>query len=167
MAMKVDVSGLEKDILRYMKIYSEAYTKEGSKQITKKADMCMAMFYRDYTPKYYDRTYDLRYNSFVPYYRNNGKSYYGGVRITSDFMRPYYSGGIMNYTSTDPFTVAQLAWHGWHGDPTGYNGHFVPIRTTSPLEVLTDFVNNESFLSSMRNYADKKATKQKYNYLKF
>jgi hypothetical protein len=167
MAMEIDISGIEKDILKYMQTFSEAYAKEGSKQITKKTDLCMEMFYNDYTPAFYGRTYDLRYNSFVPYYHNNGKSYYGGVRITSDFMDVYYSGGIMNYTSTDPFIVAQLSWHGWHGNPTGYNGQFTPIRTTSPLDVLTDFVNSQSFLSSITNHAEKVATKRKYNYLKF
>ena len=165
MGIKVDTKGLEEDILKYMKTFSKEYAKEGSKQITKKAQSCIEMFYRDYTPKYYDRTYDLKNNSYVPYYHDNGKAYYGGVRITADFMSPYYSGGIMNHTYTEPITIAQLAWHGWHGDPTGYNGHFEPIRTTPPLDVLTDFVNNKSFLDLMYKHADNVATKQKYKYL--
>ena len=163
--IKVDTKGLEDDIIKYMRTFSKAYAKEGSKQITKKAQSCIEMFYRDYTPKYYDRTYDLKNNSYVPYYHDNGKSFYGGVRITADYMRPYYSGGIMSHTYTDPLTVAQLAWHGWHGDPTGYNGRFDPIRTTPPLDVLTGFVHNETFLDLMYKYAEKKATKQKYKYL--
>ena len=85
MGIKVDTKGLEEDILKYMKTFSKAYAKEGSKQITKKAQSCIEMFYRDYTPKYYDRTYDLKNNSYVPYYHDNGKAYYGGVRITADF----------------------------------------------------------------------------------
>ena len=165
MAVKVNTKGLEEDILKYMKTFSEAYAKEGSKQITKKAKSCIEMFYSDYTPKYYVRTYDLKNNSYVPYLHNNGKAYYGGVRITADFMSPYYSGGIMSHAYTEPITVAQLAWHGWHGDPTGYNGRFEPIRTTSPLEVLIDFVNNESFQNIIYNYAEKKASKQKYKFL--
>ena len=112
MGIKVDTKGLEEDILKYMKTFSKAYAKEGSKQITKKAQSCIEMFYRDYTPKYYDRTYDLKDNSYVPYYHDNGKAYYGGVRITADFMSPYYSGGIMNHPYTEPITIAQLAWHG-------------------------------------------------------
>ena len=165
MGIKVDTKGLEDDIIKYMRTFSKAYAKEGSKQITKKAQSCIEMFYRDYTPKYYDRTYDLKNNSYVPYYHDNGKAYYGGVRITADFMSPYYSGGIMNHTYTEPITIAQLAWHGWHGDPTGYNGRFEPIRTTPPLDVLTDFVHNETFLNFMYKYAENKATKQKYKYL--
>lgn len=164
MVVKTDTKGLEEDILKYMKIFSKAYAQEGSKQITKKAQSCIEMFYKDYTPKYYNRTFDLK-NSYVLYYHDNGKSFYGGVRITADFMSLYYSGGVMNHTYTEPITVAQLAWHGWHGDPTGYNGHFNPIRTTPPLDILTDFVNNQSFQNIIYKYADRIATKQKYNYL--
>ena len=166
MAIKVDTKGLEEDILKYMKTFSEAYAKEGSKQITQKAKSCIEMFYRDYpNQKYYDRTYDLKNNSYIPYYHDNGKACYGGVRITANFMSPYYSGGIMNHSYTEPIVIAQLAWHGWHGDPTGYNGRFDPIKTTSPLEILTDFVHNESFLNLMYKHADNVATKQKYKYL--
>ena len=157
MDVKIDTKKLESELLKYMKVYSKTYAK--------KAETCIQMFYRDYTPKYYDRTFDLLRNSYVPYFHNNGNAYYGGVRITSDFMSPYYSGGIMNYSYTDPFTVAQLGWHGWHGDPTGYNGRFVPIRTTSPLEVLTNFFNNESFREILRNRAKKVAVNQNYKYL--
>lgn len=165
MAIKLNVKDLENDILKYMKNFSKAYAKEGEKQITIKAQNCIKKFYNDYSPIYYNRTYDLRDNSYVPYYHDNGKAFYGGVRITSDFMSPYYSGGIMNYSYTDPIIIAQLGWHGWHGDPTGYNGKFNPIHTTPPLNMLTNFINNKSFLDSMYKYADKKASKQKYKVL--
>lgn len=166
MAVKVDIKGLEEDILKYMKTFSQEYAKEGSRQITRQAQSCIEMFYRDYTPKYYDRTYDLMNKSYVPYLHNNGKAYYGGVRITADFMSPYYSGGIMSHKYTEPIIVAQLAWHGWHGDPTGYNGRFTPIHTTPPLDVLTEFVHDDEFRNSVYNYADNKAKKQNYKYLR-
>ena len=56
MGIKVDKKGLEDDIIKYMKTFSKAYAKEGSKQITKKAQSCIEMFYRDYSPLYYNRT---------------------------------------------------------------------------------------------------------------
>lgn len=169
MTNKVDMnlSGIKADVKKYLKTYAEAYAKEASKQLTDKAGLCIEMFYRDYTPIYYNRTYDLRNNSYVSYFRNTGKAYYGGVRITSEFMSPYYSGGIMNHASTDPIIVAQLAWHGWHGDPTGYNGRFQPIRTTSPLDVLQDFSKNTNFIKTVENHAEKVALSQSYKYLQF
>ena len=165
MGVKIDTRKLESELIKYMKVYSKTYAKEASVHLTRKAETCIQMFYRDYTPKYYNRTFDLRDNSCVPYFHNNGNAYYGGGRITSEFMSPYYSGGIMNYSYTDPFTVAQLGWHGWHGDPTGYNGRFSPIKTTSPLDVLTDFFNNESFRDILKKRAKKVAMNQNYKYL--
>ena len=165
MGIKVDTKGLEEDILKYMKTFSKEYAQEGSKQITKKAQSCIEMFYRDYTPKYYDRTYDLKNNSYVPYYHDNGKAYYGGVRITADFMSPYYSGGIMNHTYTEPITIAQLAWHGWHGDPTGYNGRFERSTTRRPLDRRAGVVQSKRVWGLRWKQADSVATKQKYKYL--
>lgn len=165
MGVEINIKDLENDILKYMRTFSKAYAKEGEKQITKKAKYCIEKFYSDYSPIYYDRTYDLKDNSYVSYYHDNGKTFYGGVRITSDFMNPYYSGGIMNHKYTDPIVIAQLGWHGWHGDPSGYNGRFEPIHTTPPLDILRDFINNQSFFNSMYKYADKKTSKQKYKIL--
>lgn len=163
MATKINEKALKDDILKYMKTFSEAYVKEGSKQLTNEAKYCIEQFYEDYTPHFYNRTYDLRDNSYRPYIHNNGRIYYGGVRITSDFMSPYYSGN----TVTDAFTVAQLGWHGWHGDPTGYNGRFEPIKTTPPLDILTRFFKSEKFLKSVNNYAEDVAVNQSYTYLNF
>ena len=165
MGVRVDTKGLEDDILKYMKTFSKAYAKEGSKQITQKAQSSIEMFYEDYTPKYYDRTFNLKDKSYVPYYHDNGKAFYGGVRITSDFMSSYSSGGYMSHTYTEPIIIAQLAWHGWHGDPTGYDGRFDPIRTTPPLDILTRFIHDKSFLDLTYRYADNIAIKQKYKYL--
>jgi hypothetical protein len=163
--INLNIKDLEEDILKYMKTFSKTYAKEGSKQIVKKTKSCIEMFYNDYSPKFYNRTFDLKNNSYDPYYHDNGKAFYGGVRITADFMSPYYSGGIMDNNYTEPIVIAQLAWHGWHGDPTGYNGRFEPIRTTSPLAVLQDFVHNKAFLDSIYEYADKKSSQHKYKYL--
>ena len=167
MAIQIDINGLKKDIRKYLKTYAETYAKESSRQITIKAKSCIERFYSDYKPIYYDRTFDLLNNSYMPYYKNNGKAFYGGVRVTSDSMSPYYSGGIMSHTYTDPIVIAQLGWHGWHGDPTGYNGRFNPIHTTPPLDMLMDFASNSSFINIIENYAEKNALKQTYKYLQF
>ena len=165
--IKMDLSGLEGDIRKYLKTYAKSYAKQAEKQFTKNAQTCIEMFYNDYSPIYYDRTFDLLNNSYKPYFKNNGTTYYGGVRITADFMSPYYSGGIMSHTYTDPIVIAQLGWHGWHGDPTGYNGRFNPIHTTPPLDMLMDFASNSSFINIIENYAEKNALKQTYKYLQF
>ena len=165
--IKMDWSGLEGDIRKYLKTYAKSYAKQAEKQFTKNAQTCIEMFYNDYSPIYYDRTFDLLNNSYKPYFKNNGTAYYGGVRITADFMSPYYSGSVMNNNTTDPIIIAQLGWHGWHGDPTGYNGRFEPIHTSSPLDRLINFASNEYVVSAINKYAEKKALSQNYKYLKF
>lgn len=165
--IQIDLSGIKADVKKYLKTYCEAYTKEASAKLTDMAQSSIEMFYQDYTPIYYDRTYDLLNNSYAQYYKNNGKAYYGGVRITADFMKPYYSGGIMNRNYTEPIVIAQLGWHGWHGDPTGYNGIFQPIHTTSPLDTLLSFSKSKNFIKGVEKYAEKNAISQKYKYLQF
>lgn len=165
-SVKIDTNGLKNDIRKYLKTYAQSYAKQAQTKLTEQAKSSIEMFYNDYSPIFYVRTDNLL-DSFVPYYKNNGKAFYGGVRITSSMMSPYYSGGIMNQSYTDPLTVAQLAWHGWHGDPTGYNGKFDPIYTTPPLDTLLKYANHKVFLNMINQYAETKALKQKYKYLQF
>lgn len=162
--VEVDAATIERDVIKYFKTYAREYAKEASEQLTKKAKTCIEMFYNDYTPKYYDRTEDLKDNSVYSYFKNQGNdTYYGGVRISTDKMQPYYSGKDI----TDPLTVAQLGWHGFHGDPTGYSGRFEPIWTTSPLSVLTQFATSQQFFNSIDESASKMTLSQNYEVLEF
>ena len=161
MSAKVYTKNLEKDILKYLKTFSKAYAQEASKQFTQQAKTCIEMFYKDYTPNYYDKTFDLLNSSYAPYFNDNGKSYCGGVRITSLFITQHLSSGYTNNT----YTSTQLAWHRLNDDPTGYNENFTHIRTISPLTVLTNMVKDKSFLYSIYGCAEKIAIKQNYKYL--
>ena len=53
--IKVDIKGLEDDIIKYMRTFSKAYAKEGSKQITKKAQSGIEIFNKDTTQKNNDK----------------------------------------------------------------------------------------------------------------
>lgn len=154
----MDIEGFEKDLRRYMKTFAQACAKEASKQITRQAKTCIEMFYLQYIPTCYRRTENLKDNSYVSYYHNNGRAYYGGTRITSDFM-------VSNYQD-DPFVVAKLSWDGWHGSPTGYGGRFPSIRTTPPLNTLQEFVNDDKFQNFIMECGNRAASSQNYNYIK-
>lgn len=159
-----DKNLFEKEVVQYFKTYALEYAREAANRLTKKAQSCIDMFYNDYTPKYYDRTDDLRDNSVYYYFKNKGNdTYYGGVRIATDKMQPYRSGN----TETDPLTVAELGWHGFHGDPTGYNGQFEPIWTTPPLTVLIKYATSQEFFNNLDLKATKKAKSQNYTMLNF
>lgn len=162
MAEKFNRKDFKKDVMQYMKVFSEAYTREAKRQLVLQAEFCMRTFYKDYTPKYYDRTYQLRDKSIIPYFHNNGKGYTGGVRVSSQNMQPYFEWGH----ETDPAIVVRLGWDGYHGDPNGINGRFVPhVTNPSPLSMLTDFYNSQTFRNSIYEYANKMALKQDYKYL--
>lgn len=157
---------LKEDIEKYMTTTAEVYCREGMYEITKMAHYAMAKFYADYKPKYYDRTYDLfdpkkhelSNGSVIPYYHNNGKRIYGGVRISSENMSLYQP------YSKSPTNPADVAWFAWHG----YHGH--PLRdismSVSPLDIVRKMMKKEQFLKKIANAALDAAKKQKYNYLK-
>lgn len=161
--VQFDKNALLRDAQRYMETFAYNYAKEASNQLTKKAKSCIEMFYNDYTPRYYKRTDDLRDNSIQSYFHNNTREYRGGVRISPEKMSPYNVD--YNAVSTDAITVAQLGWHGFHGDPLGY-GKFKPIWTTSPLSVLRRFYESDKFNNDIENYAYKKAAEQNYEIIK-
>lgn len=149
---------LEQDVEKYLRTFAKVYCRNAQVEATKMAKYAIKQFYKDYKPDYYDRTFDLRDNSYSPYYHDNGMRIYGGVRINSDNMQPYNRG---TKYETDPFEVADVAWHGWHG---------VPIRgiyTTPPLDIVKQMMAEENFLYKIRNNAESAAKSQSYTYLRF
>lgn len=157
---------LRRDVEKYLKTYAKESSKYASKKLTEKAQYCMKYFYDDYSPKYYNRTYDLRDNSYSPYIHNNGNVYYGGVKISSDNMSPYYSSFSKVNTSdyTDPIIIARLGWNGYHGN---FEPVFEPAydTTPTPLEILKEYFYSNEFYNDVQGYASRKAKEQNYKYL--
>lgn len=155
---KINKNAIKKDVEKYLKTFAKTYADEASKELTNAASNKIGQYYKDYTPKYYDRTDDLLKNSFSKYTHNNGRKYYGGVLINSEKMQSYHN--------DKAYTVAFNSWvEGYHGDPTGYGGKFEPIRTTPPLNMLLDTFENKDFRNKIKAIASKKAKSQKYYYL--
>lgn len=156
--MDLDRNLLEKDIKHYLKSYAHAYAKTASVEITKMAESAIRTFYDQYSPKYYDRTFDLRDKSYSPYFHDNGQVMYGGVRINSDEM--------MDYRSREKSYVAEYTWrHGSHGF-TEHNPENM-IYTYPPLDMLLMAVGDTAFLSKLNKTAAAAAKNQKYSMLKF
>ena len=66
----INKKALEKDVEKYLKTFAEAYADTAANEITKFAQQAIQRFYDHYTPKYYDRTDDLKKNSFSKYKHN-------------------------------------------------------------------------------------------------
>lgn len=147
---------LEKDLEKWIKVYSTEFCKEAADKITDKAKDAIRRFYEEYTPEYYNRTDDLLENSYSRYYHNNGKKVYGGVRLHSLNMQPYKNAGITQGE------IAMSAWelgvHGFrYGDPVE------KIYTTPPLYVLRQYINSDELLNHLSSHALSKAKEQKYD----
>lgn len=140
-AKDVKTSELYKDLKKYTMAFAKEYVQVGADELTREAQNAMNMFYGDYSPIYYNRTDDLRSNSYSKYIHNNGRYYYGGVKISADGMSPYYHG---QGESVPASMIANMGWHGWHGPM---------IQTAPPLDYLTEL------LQSIEEKATEKATK--------
>lgn len=165
----INKKALEKDVEKYLKTFAEAYADTAANEITKFAQQAIQRFYDYYTPKYYDRTDDLKKNSFSKYKHNNGNQYYGGVRISTYNMSPYVVGGLNNRRFIDPFYIARPAWEkGIHGSENGINGRYSAHRDAiPPLEVLQKEVDKLQFRKKIENIARNAAKKQQYQFLRF
>lgn len=146
---------LESDIEKCMKTYAEAYCRQASKLITEMAKNAIKLFYDSYDPKYYIRTDDLLKNSYSPYYHNNGRTIYGGVRINSDKMQPYKGAGITEHQ------IAYNAWqHGEHGFENKDPGQ--KIHTYPPIDMIRHEMGEKKFLDDLNKHALAVAKKEKY-----
>lgn len=158
--MYINERGLQKDINKYLKTFAETYCKQAQQEITEMARDAIQKFYDSYDPNYYNRTDDLLHNSYSPYYHNNGRNVYGGVRIHSNNMQPYKGAGISE------FDIASSAWReGLHGfeerDP------YMRIHTFPPIAMVQIEMGNKSFLNRLQENASNVAEKQQYSFLVF
>lgn len=154
----IDERQLQKDINKYLKTFAETYCKQAAEEITNMAEDAINKFYDDYIPYYYNRTYDLLNNSYSPYYHNNGRNVYGGVRIHSTNMQPYRYAGISK------FEIASSTWReGLRGEEVGS----IRIHTFPPITMVQMEMGNKSFLNRLQKNASNVAEKQHYSFLTF
>jgi hypothetical protein len=158
--MELNDIAIRQDIQKWMRTYAEAYCKQAAKDITRMASQAIDRFYQEYTPKYYNRTEDLLNNSYSPYYHDNGKAIYGGVRISSANMQPYKGAGISEYE------IATSAWKkGIHGFEERDKSNL--ILTRSPIAMVLREMKNKHFLNSLNKVGSNAAKKQTYSSFKF
>ena len=141
--MEFNEKDFQDDIDKWMRTYAEAYCKQATKEITRMAENAIERFYQDYAPNngkpwYYNRTEDLLNNSYSPYYHDNGRRIYGGVRISSANMQPYLGAGISQ------FEIATSAWRkGIHGFEERDKNNL--ILTRSPIAMVQREMKNKHF----------------------
>lgn len=157
---------VQSDCKSYYNEFAKAYGRSAQRNYTDAAREAIEQFYADYAPKYYERTNDLRFNSYQPYYENKGSHIYGGVRLTPEAMQDYVSsydvdgsGRVIGVGVTPKEEVFYRTWYeGLHG----YTMTGEPIVTTPPINILKERLSDVSLQDLL--YSDGKAAAQSKKY---
>ena len=116
---------------------AEQIASEGAKYVQKKlmAEMPSLLeyaFYSAYDPIWYNRTDNIKNNSYFPYSLRNSKMCEGGIEVSSAFMDEYKHG------KWTPEKVMQEVWfRGNHGDWV--------ITSPIPFDYITNYVHSSFF----------------------
>lgn len=95
------------------------------------AKACMDNYYREYTPRVYERTENLREHGYHPYRRYRKNEIDVGVAFSADQMLPYSGVESEDNTTNDisGFSIEELVvnnfMQGIHGNPSIYIGRHV------------------------------------------
>ena len=95
------------------------------------AKVCMDMYYREYDPSVYERTFNLKDNAIYPYERARKNELDVGVAFSTKFMDPYFVG---KNSELDGYDVADIVvnnfMEGIHGSSSVYVGRNVDETMT-------------------------------------
>lgn len=106
----VNIAALQADVKKFLRTYAQSFGQEAARIGPEVAKTAISSFYGAYSPKYYYRTGNLLNNSYQRYYKDNGTTIYGGVRISSANMNSYGD------KCWNAFQVASATWRsGLHG----------------------------------------------------
>lgn len=106
----VNIAALQADVKKFLRTYAQSFGQEAARIGPEIAKTAISSFYGAYSPKYYARTENLLNNSYQRYYKDNGTTIYGGVRISSANMNSY---GDKCWSASQ---VANATWkRGLHG----------------------------------------------------
>lgn len=160
--MGINKQKLTKDLEKWIESYSNAYCDKAADLLTEAARISIQNFYDSYKPLYYNRTDDLMNNSYKRYKHNNGKTIYGGVRISPDNMQPY--------GKTDAGTVLGMTFfHGYHGkifnETYGYPYNVGLHYSYAPYYMMQQYMGSPKFHKNINDYATSVAKKQDYSIL--
>lgn len=144
--------GLKKKLIARAKEQCMAVTKLAADEFTKCAKFSIEQFYKDYSPIYYDRTFDMLNNSYHRIYSNKGNKFMGGVSVDPSLLSEY------THTHLSKDQIWEMVWlYGYHGYENGDSQQ--GIYTTPPAELLDNYIN-DVLLNSIYARADEIARKK-------
>lgn len=157
---------LLRDVDKYLRNYAYGYAKAAAEDMTSAAEKYVQMFYDDYKPKAYDRTFNFRDNSYEKVLNNEEDRCVGGVWLNSENMSNYerYIGLGKGWKQISPEYIWEQSMEGWHGNEK--NPHWTPPRMQpSPIELINQYYKKHCNLNNnkYRNAAKKYANNQHYS----
>lgn len=174
---------LEEDIKKIHETFCQTVVKSAIPKIKSFALTEMEGYYAEYTPRFYDRTNKMRYESYQEYEDNKGKVYKGGIIIDSSFTEHEglrYKGydsesyGSPNITEDEIYTnVWDRGSHGFYATyKTRISGIYMSdvsefIGKPHRFESLKKKVSSDKFLNRLKNSGISAVQKQKYSVLRF
>lgn len=159
-----DTRNIARDVRKYLMNYAKAYVEIASKDLTSIAQKYIQNFYVDYSPIYYDRTFDFRDNSYEKIFEHTANGYRGGVLLTWKNMSPYTKAwnGVNERKTIDPSIVWADAIEGFHGARN--SPHLPKTMKPSPMTLINEYYNKNVDLKNnkYKTYAKKYADSQRY-----
>lgn len=163
--MSVQPEQIRADIKKFVEIYCKAGARIASEEFTRRAEDAIMNFYLDYSPTWYDRTYNMLENSYSKWYKNNSNIIYGGVKISSDKMGAYpprkdtgtpVPGKRYPYGQSNPDSILYGVWE--VGD------RVTAKASASPLwELRKTTVDNYQLITSIKRRAMQEACSAGYS----
>lgn len=171
-AVKLDKQ-LEYDLIddfkKYAKEINKAIVKLGVDRQTHAAKGIMSQYYGEYTPKWYERTWNLRFNSTIKPYKNS-KSKQGGVTISSEGMTDYEPrtfGAHPADSNKEPRPAALIWYSMWIQGYHGFDGKIL-YRGEYADTPYQELINaRDRMQPRIKKQAIQVAQKQRYKALKF
>lgn len=137
---------------QYSKEFCTAAVKKASKLISKKMQYAIETYYYEYNPLYYIRSYNLENNGFKPYVKLSGEVLEGGIKLDSNFLKPYKKKGL----SMDSIYYRTI-WNGEHGREKLSNRWRPIIISESPYSKIYRYVTTSKQLMNECSIAGFKA----------
>lgn len=119
------INDAEKKVRTDLKVISS----KAKQDFTEKAKEVVLLYYANYEPKLYTRTYNLQegvINDSVSFNSLNGNGYGAWIQFSTNGMKDYIDGG-------DKFMVVESFMEGIHGRPS------IQVDSPSPTDLMNDF----------------------------
>ena len=148
------LAALKADLQKYMKTWASTVAHVASEGLVEETKNALEEFYGSYDPVQYLRTNNILNNSYAPYLKNNGKTYYGGVELSGSRMFEYPA--PHQWSNERIFNAVMFS--GLHG---------VHFASNPPYNRIVNFRDMGFFQSYCVEAGDAAAQSQSYQVLQF